>query len=83
MLSQKSQSGLFWPIRTKWYGGQPETMGDEEYQECLRAIYDPATVHEMIEDYRAGLSIDKTHEFHDRQFGRIIECPTPLLMVKI
>ncbi|WP_418163293.1 alpha/beta hydrolase [Pantoea vagans] len=66
----------------KWYGGQPVTMGDDEYIEFRRAIHDPETVHGMIEDYRAGLSIDKEHEFYDRQHGRHIECPTLCLWSK-
>lgn len=59
-----------------WYGGQPESMGDEEYQAFRRAIHDPETVHGMLEDYRAGLTIDRRHEEHDRKTGRMIECPT-------
>jgi len=66
----------------KWYGDQPETMGDEEYQEYRRAIHDPATVHGMLEDYRAGLAIDKQHELDDRQQGRTIACPTLCLWSK-
>ncbi|MDU5836998.1 MAG: alpha/beta hydrolase [Pantoea sp.] len=46
----------------QWYGPQPKTMGDEEYQAFRQAIHDPATVHGMLEDYRAGLSIDREHE---------------------
>lgn len=66
----------------KWYGGQPVTMGDDEYIEFKRAIHDPETVHGMIEDYRAGLSIDKEHELYDRQHGRHIKCPTLCLWSK-
>jgi len=36
----------------------------------------------MIEDYRAGLSIDKAHELQDRQLGRRITCPTLCLWSK-
>jgi haloacetate dehalogenase len=60
----------------KWYGGQPETMGDDEYLEFRQAIHDPEVIHGMLEDYRAGLSIDKEHELQDRQRGRLIKCPT-------
>lgn len=58
-----------------WYGGRPEGMGDEEYADFYRAIHDPATVHTMIEDYRAGLTIDLEHEEADRRRGRKIRCP--------
>ena len=37
-----------------WYGYGPEPMGAEAYADYLRAIHDPATVHAMCEDDRAG-----------------------------
>ena len=66
----------------EWYGPQPKTMGDEEYQAFRQAIHDPATVHGMLEDYRAGLSIDREHEAQDREAGRLITCPTLCLWSK-
>lgn len=65
-----------------WYGGQPATMGDEEYAEFRRAIHNPETVHGMIEDYRAGLTLDREHERVDRESGRVIPCPTLCLWSK-
>lgn len=59
-----------------WYGPRPAAMGEEEYQAFRRATRDPAIVHGMLEDYRAGLAIDKRHEALDRQAGRVIRCPT-------
>jgi haloacetate dehalogenase len=38
-----------------WYGAEPETMGQENYEDYRRAIRSPETVHAMCEDYRAGL----------------------------
>ena len=58
-----------------WYGGQPVGMGDEEYIAFRKAIHDPATVHGMLEDYRAGLGIDRKHDLEDREAGRKILCP--------
>ncbi|WP_130835642.1 alpha/beta fold hydrolase [[Erwinia] mediterraneensis] len=58
-----------------WYGCRPETMGDEEYNAFRQAIHDPDTVHGMLEDYRAGLTIDRRHEAEDRDLGRKIVCP--------
>lgn len=58
------------------------SLGDEEYSEFRRAIYDPETVHGMIEGYRAGLGIDNKHELHNRQIGRMIACPTLWLWSK-
>jgi len=43
------------------------------------AIHDPATVHAMLEDYRAGLGIDTEHDAADRAAGRRIACPTLVL----
>ena len=43
------------------------------------ALRDPAVVHGMCEDYRAGLSIDRAHEEADRAAGRRVTCPTMLL----
>lgn len=40
-----------------------------------RAIHDPATVHAMCEDYRAGLGLDRAADDADRAAGRRIACP--------
>lgn len=53
-----------------WYGGDPGAMGEEAHAEYLSAIRDPATVHAMCEDYRAGLGIDRAHDDEDRRAGR-------------
>jgi haloacetate dehalogenase len=62
-----------------WYGGSPEQMGEENHREYLEAIHDPTTVRAMIEDYRAGLGVDREHEEADRRAGRVIGCPTLFL----
>jgi haloacetate dehalogenase len=63
-----------------WYGSaRPETMGTENYREFREAIRDPATVRSMLEDYRAGLGVDREHEEADRRAGRVVRCPTLLL----
>jgi haloacetate dehalogenase len=59
-----------------WYGGSPEAMGRANYEDFRAATRDPATVHGMIEDYRAGLGIDRLHDAEDRRLGRRIQCPT-------
>ena len=38
--------------------------------------HDPATVHAMLEDYRAGLGVDRAADEADRAAGRRISCPT-------
>ncbi|MGB3643379.1 MAG: alpha/beta fold hydrolase [Mesorhizobium sp.] len=62
-----------------WYGGSPEAMGAESYADFHAAIHDPATVHGMIEDYRAGLGIDRQHDEDDRSAGSKLACPLLVL----
>ena len=61
-----------------WYStsGKAGQMGDEAFADFRRAIHDPAVVHAMLEDYRAGLGIDRDHDLRDRRAGRRIACPT-------
>ncbi|HEY2263533.1 MAG TPA: alpha/beta hydrolase [Streptosporangiaceae bacterium] len=58
-----------------WYTATAEHMGAEAYQDYRRAIGDPDTVHAMMEDYRAGLGIDRQHDEADQAAGRRIGCP--------
>ncbi|MFJ6152404.1 alpha/beta fold hydrolase [Micromonospora profundi] len=64
-----------------WYASKarPEIMGAENYREFRQAIHDPATVRAMLEDYRAGLGVDREHEEADRRAGRTVGCPTLFL----
>ena len=62
-----------------WYTATAEQMGAEAYADYRRAIYDPQTVHAMMEDYRAGLGIDRANDEADRSAGRRISCPVLLL----
>jgi haloacetate dehalogenase len=62
-----------------WYAAGPEAMGEEAYADYRRAIHDPATVHAMMEDYRAGLGLDRRHDDADRRAGRRVACPTLVL----
>ncbi len=63
----------------RWYAPDPERMGVENYRELREAIHDPATVTAMLEDYRAGLGVDRDHEEEDRRAGRAVRCPTLFL----
>lgn len=62
-----------------WYGGSPDTMGQGNFDDYCSAIHDPETVHGMIEDYRAGLGIDRIHDEEDRKADRKISCPVQIL----
>ncbi|MBN9633205.1 MAG: alpha/beta hydrolase [Actinobacteria bacterium] len=62
-----------------WYGGDPDVMGAENYQERRRAVHDPRVVRAMLEDYRAGLGVDRRAEEADREAGRRLRMPLLVL----
>ncbi|MGY1773111.1 alpha/beta fold hydrolase [Blastococcus sp. SYSU D00813] len=66
-----------------WYGldvpGAAEAMGEENHADVVAAVRDPDTVRAMLEDYRAGLTVDRAHEEADRAAGRRVRCPTLVL----
>ncbi|MDP5185429.1 alpha/beta hydrolase [Blastococcus sp. BMG 814] len=66
-----------------WYGalrpGRAAEMGEENHADFLAAIRDPLTRSAMLEDYRAGLGVDRAAEEADRAAGRRITCPTLVL----
>ena len=62
-----------------WYRPNRAQMGEENHADYLRAIHDPDVVHAMMEDYRAGLGIDRAHDDADRAAGRRVQCPVLVL----
>jgi haloacetate dehalogenase len=59
-----------------WYSQiAPESMGQAAYEDLVAAIHDPSVIHGMVEDYRAGLTVDQQHEREDRAEGRKLRCP--------
>ena len=66
-----------------WYGalapGKREAMGEANHDDFRAAIHDPATVRAMLEDYRAGLGVDRDADDADRAAGHRISCPTLVL----
>ena len=62
-----------------WYGGTPDEMGRQAYDDFRAAVTDPETVRGMLGDYRAGLAIDRHHDRADREAGRRLRCPTLVL----
>lgn len=62
-----------------WYGGDAAAMGKDNYADRRCAIHDPATVHAMCEDYRAGLTIDRAHDDEDMAAGHQVGCPTLMM----
>jgi haloacetate dehalogenase len=62
-----------------WYGARPEQaarMGEGNYADYLAAVRDPAVVRAMLEDYRAGLGVDRAADDADRAAARRLACPT-------
>lgn len=62
-----------------WYGTGPDLadpMGEANYADYLYAIHDPEVQKAMIEDYRAGLGVDRAADDADRSAGRRLACPT-------
>jgi haloacetate dehalogenase len=63
-----------------WYRTpEPAAMGVGNHEDVWAALRNPAVVHGMCEDYRAGLGIDREHDEADREVGRQVRCPTLLL----
>ena len=62
-----------------WYRGDPETMGAENYAEFRAVTRDPDVVRGMVEDYRAGLTVDYRDERADRAVGRRLTQPVLVL----
>ncbi len=62
-----------------WYRGDPQLMGLENYDEWRAAMRDPAVVRGMLEDYRAGLTVDARDERADREAGCRLRQPLLVL----
>ncbi|MEU4806168.1 alpha/beta hydrolase [Actinosynnema sp. NPDC023587] len=62
-----------------WYAGDPDRMGRENHDEFRAATGDPDVVRAMLEDYRAGLTVDRADEEADRAAGVRLRCPTLVL----
>ncbi|MCA2218807.1 alpha/beta fold hydrolase [Jidongwangia harbinensis] len=58
-----------------WYRFTDEHMGAEAFADLRAAVHDPATVHAMVCDYRAGVRGDWADERADRAAGRRVTCP--------
>jgi haloacetate dehalogenase len=65
-----------------WYPADPDRMGADNYAEFHSATRDPETVRAMLEDYRAGLGIDREHSEEDARVGRRVKCPTLFIWSK-
>jgi haloacetate dehalogenase len=50
-------------------------MGPEAYDDLWQALRNPNVVHGMVEDYRAGVTVDREADDADRADGRRITGP--------
>ena len=67
-------------LRSVFRGLVPSSISEPVFAEYLRCASDPATLHAMCEDYRAGATIDLEHDAADAE--RRIECPLLVLWGK-
>ena len=61
------------------FGGAIRGFRPEAVADYGRAVRDPAVVHAMCEDYRAGATCDRRHDDEDHAAGRRIACPVQVL----
>jgi haloacetate dehalogenase len=69
LIGNSLEEWLTWALG----GTPPAWMEHAAYQEYLRALRKPGTLHALCEDYRAGASIDLEHDAAD--LSRKLECP--------
>jgi haloacetate dehalogenase len=62
-----------------WYHGDPAVMGQANHDEWRAAMRDPSVVRGMLEDYRAGLTVDADDERADRAAGHRVRQPLLVL----
>jgi haloacetate dehalogenase len=61
------------------FGGVVRGFRPEAVEEYVRALHDPAVVHAICEDYRAGATCDRRLDDEDRAAGRRIAAPLQVL----
>jgi haloacetate dehalogenase len=82
LMTRSGVSGWAATLTDGWYRGDPKAMGQENYDEWRKAVRNPDVVRAMLEDYRAGLTVDRQHEETDRAAGRRIRPPQLVLWSK-
>jgi haloacetate dehalogenase len=61
------------------WGSPAATFGPDVRAAYVEALRDPARVHAICEEYRAGATCDREHDEADRRSGRRIACPVLVL----
>ncbi|MGI8682574.1 MAG: alpha/beta fold hydrolase [Mycobacteriales bacterium] len=62
-----------------YFTGDTSMFDPDALADYRRCVADPATVHAMCEDYRAGAGLDSDLDEADRAAGRRITCPVLVL----
>ena len=57
------------------WAGRPGVLAPAAVEAYKAAFRDPSVRQAMVEDYRAGATIDFEHDRHDRQAGKKLRCP--------
>jgi haloacetate dehalogenase len=70
LIGGNAEFYLKWQLRDRVAAG---AIDDHAYAEYLRCFRNPATIHAICEDYRAGASIDLEHD--DADLDRKVSCP--------
>jgi haloacetate dehalogenase len=65
-----------------YFAGRRDVFDPEALEDYLRCVHDPATIHAMCEDYRAGASFDFALDEADRTAGHKISCPVLALWAR-
>lgn len=57
------------------WGTPADTFDADDRSAYAATLADPAHAHAICEEYRAGSTLDRDHDEHDRNHGRRIVCP--------
>jgi haloacetate dehalogenase len=66
---------FYWRRHTAREPRGPDFFAPEALADYLRCFRNPATIHAICEDYRAGATIDMAHDEADQSAGRKIAAP--------
>jgi haloacetate dehalogenase len=69
------------PEKSLFRGGS-QLFAPEAFDEYVRCLRDPETIHATCEDYRAAATLDYEHDAEDRGAGRRITCPVLALWAR-
>jgi haloacetate dehalogenase len=69
------------PEKALFRGGS-ELFDPEVFEEYVRCLRDPETIHATCEDYRAAATLDYEHDAEDREAGRRVTCPVLALWAR-